>query len=319
MTRFTTPVLLLVLAAAFLLSLAAGKVWIAPNQFWGSGLQGLILFELRLPRALLGLLVGASLGGAGAVLQGYLRNPLAEPGVIGVSATAALGAVAAIFLGATAAGPVVALSGMAAAMLAVAVLALIAGGSPLQLILAGVVLSSLSAALTALLISLAPNPFALGEIVTWLMGALTDRALADAALLLPATLVSLWLLAGVGRALDALTLGEPVATSLGVDPRNTRLKVVVGVGLGVGAAVAVTGVISFVGLVVPHLLRPLVGQQPGRLLLPSALGGAILVLVADSLVRLVPGAAELKLGIAMALIGAPFFLWLLWREGRRLA
>lgn len=317
MTR-ALVLLLPALVAAFLLSLVAGKVWIAPTAFLAGGTDGLILLELRLPRALLGLLVGAVLGASGAVLQGYLRNPLAEPGVIGVSATAALGAVAAIFLGAPAAGPGVALAGMAAAMVAVSALVLVGGRSPLQLVLAGVVLSSLAAALTALLISLAPNPFALGEIVTWLMGALTDRALADVALLAPAALLALLLLGSLGRALDALSLGETVAASLGIDQAATRRRVIAGVGLGVGAAVAVTGVISFVGLVVPHLLRPLVGQQPGRLVLPSALGGAVLVLLADSLVRLVPGAAELKLGIAMALIGAPFFLWLLWREGRHL-
>mgnify|MGYP005837703739 CR=1 FL=1 len=297
----------------------AGKQWLSPLLLLDKGVEGLVMRELRLPRAAIGLLVGAVLGASGAVLQGYLRNPLAEPGVIGVSATAALGAVLAIFLGAQGSTLAVAASGMAFAALAIALLALLAGGSPLQLILAGIVLASLSAALTSLLISLAPTPFALGEIVTWLMGALTDRSLADLALLAPPAFLALALLMAAGRALDALALGEEVAASLGVDPGRTRLLVVAGVGLGVGASVAITGVISFVGLIVPHLLRPLFGDMPSRLILPSAIGGAILVLVADSLVRLVPGAAELKLGIAMALIGAPFFLLLLWRERGRLA
>jgi iron complex transport system permease protein len=309
------PFLLLALLLAFFLSVLAGKAWIDP---FAGGLERIVLLELRLPRAMLGALVGAVLGLSGAVLQGYLRNPLAEPGVIGVSATAAFGAVAAIFLGFGGLSPVVALSGVAAALGAVLLLAVLTGGSALQLILAGVVLSSLSAALTALLISLAPTPFALGEIVTWLMGALTDRTMADVVLLLPFALLSSGLLLSTGRSLDALALGEPAAASLGVDLRALRLRVVAGVGIGVGAAVAVTGVVSFVGLIVPHLLRPFVGESPSRLLLPSALGGAALVLVADSLVRLVPGAQELKLGIAMALLGAPFFLALMWRERARL-
>lgn len=308
--------LLLLLVAGFLLSLSAGKVWIPPWSFAAGTAEALVLLELRLPRALLGLVVGAVLGAAGAVLQGYLRNPLAEPGVLGVSATAALGAVTAIFLGAGGQPLAIAGSAMAFALGAVALLSLIAGSSGLQLVLAGIVLASLSAALTSLLISLAPTPFALGEIVTWLMGALTDRTRADLWLILPPVLLAFALMAAAARALDTLSLGEAAAASLGTDLAGTRLLVIAGVGLGVGASVAVTGVISFVGLVVPHLLRPLVGPEPSRLLLPSALGGAVLVLLADSLVRLVPGAAELKLGIAMALIGAPFFLWLLWRTRR---
>lgn len=286
MIRF---LLALLVAAGFLLSLAAGKAWIAPWSFASGTPEALVLLELRLPRALLGLLVGAVLGAAGAVLQGYLRNPLAEPGVLGVSATAALGAVLAIFLGAGGQPLAIAATAMAFALGAVALLGLIAGASGLQLILAGVVLSSLAAALTSLLISLAPTPFALGEIVTWLMGALTDRTMADVRLLLGPASVSFVLMALAGRALDALALGEAAAASLGTDLARTRRLVVAGVGLGVGASVAVTGVISFVGLVVPHLLRPLVGPEPSRLLFPSALGGAALVLFADSLVRLAPG------------------------------
>ncbi len=179
-------------------------------------------------------------------------------------------------------------------------------------------LSSLAGALTALLINLAPNPFALEEIVTWLMGALTDRGWEDVIRVSPFVALGLLLLAGTGRALDALALGEPAARSLGVDLPATRWLVIGGAGLGVGAAVAATGVIGFVGLVVPHLLRPFAGERPSALVLPSALGGAALLLVADSMVRMAPGAAELKLGIAMALIGAPFFLWLLWRDRERL-
>jgi iron complex transport system permease protein len=308
-------------AAAFALSLLAGKVWIAPSAVVAGTPEALVMAELRLPRAVLGLLIGAMLGASGAVMQGYLRNPLADPGVLGVSASAAFGAVLAIFLGAASTPLLVSAFGMAGAVAAMGLLALLAGhtGSASAFILAGVVLSSLSGALTALVISLAPNPFALEEIVTWLMGALTDRGWGDVMRVAPFVALGLLLLAATGRALDALALGEPAARSLGIDLGRTRGLVIGGAGLGVGAVVAATGVIGFVGLIVPHLLRPLAGAQPSALILPSALGGAALLLVADAAVRLAPGATELKLGIAMALIGAPFFLWLLWRERDRLA
>lgn len=313
--------LTLLVGGGLLLSLVAGKVRIAPWGLVAGSPEALVMAELRLPRALLGLMIGAMLGASGAVMQGYLRNPLADPGVLGVSASAALGAVLALFLGLGVSPLLVSAFGMGGAVAAMGLLALLAGrsGSATGFILAGVVLSSLAGALTALLISLAPNPFALEEIVTWLMGALTDRGWAVVMRVSPFVALGLLLLAGTGRALDALSLGEPAARSLGIDPARTRWLVIGGAGLGVGAAVAATGVIGFVGLVVPHLLRPLAGERPSQLILPSALGGAALLLVADAMVRLGPGASELKLGIAMALIGAPFFLWLLWRDEGRLA
>jgi iron complex transport system permease protein len=313
--------LTLLVGGGLLLSLVAGKVRIAPWGLVAGSPEALVMAELRLPRALLGLMIGAMLGASGAVMQGYLRNPLADPGVLGVSASAALGAVLALFLGLGVSPLLVSAFGMGGAVAAMGLLALLAGrnGSATGFILAGVVLSSLAGALTALLISLAPNPFALEEIVTWLMGALTDRGWAEVIRVSPFVALGLLLLAGTGRALDALSLGEPAARSLGIDPARTRWLVIGGAGLGVGAAVAATGVIGFVGLVVPHLLRPLAGERPSQLILPSALGGAALLLVADAMVRLGPGASELKLGIAMALIGAPFFLWLLWRDEGRLA
>jgi iron complex transport system permease protein len=318
---FLIAALAALVAVAFVLSLMAGKVWIAPWGLASGSVEALVMAELRLPRALLGLAIGAMLGAAGAVMQGYLRNPLADPGVLGVSASAALGAVVALFFGLGVTPLIVSAFGMAGALVAMALLALLAGrsASATGFILAGVVLSSLAGALTALLISLAPNPFALEEIVTWLMGALTDRSMADVARVVPFVALGLALLAGTGRALDALSLGEGAAQSLGIDLRATRFLVIGGTGLGVGAAVAATGVVGFVGLIVPHLLRPIVGDRPSALVLPSALGGAALLLVADSAVRLSPGVTELKLGIAMALIGGPFFLWLLWRDKGRLA
>ena len=300
-------------AALFPLSLAAGKVWVPPVAWFGPDPLARIIVELRLPRALLGALLGASLGLSGAVLQGYLRNPLADPAVVGVSSTAALGAVAAILLGVGNAGVfAAAMVGAGAAMALLAVLAWRAAG-PVAFVLAGTVLASLAGALTAFLIAIAPNPYVVAEVIDWLMGALTDRSWPDLARAAPAMAAGMVLLALTGRALDALALGEDAARSLGVRMGRLRALVIAGTGLVVGAGVAATGVIGFVGLVVPHLLRPVFGARPGALLLPSALGGAALVLAADSLVRLAPGAGEVRLGVAMALLGAPFFLVLLLR------
>ena len=305
--------------AAFGLALVAGKVWV-PFEAWTSGdPRWPIILELRLPRALLGLLVGAGLGLSGAVLQGLLRNPLADPAVIGVSSAAALGAVAVIIFGASL-GPWGAFGGaMVAAGGSMALLAALTWRTQdvVSFVLAGTVLATLTGSLTAFLISLAPNPYAVAAAIDWLMGALTDRSWDDLTRAAPFILVGMGCLFATALALDALTLGEDGARSLGVSVRRTQALAILGVGLTVGASVAVTGVVGFVGLVVPHLLRPLFGARPAALLLPSALGGAGLLLVADSLCRLAPGAGEIRLGVAMALIGAPFFLWLLAkREGR---
>jgi iron complex transport system permease protein len=259
------------------------------------------------------------LGLSGAVLQGYLRNPLADPAVVGISASAALGAVLAIFFGLAISPLALFICAMAGAGLGLLALIAIAGrsGGPLGFILGGVVLATLSGALTSFVISIAPNPFATSEIINWLMGALTDRSMADVAIALPFMGLGCLILMTTGRGLDALTLGEDSAITLGIDLARLRLLVILGVGLCVGASVAVSGVIGFVGLIVPHLLRGVVGERPSALLIPSALGGAILTLTADSLVRLTPGVGEVRLGIAMALIGAPFFLWMMLRVRSR--
>jgi iron complex transport system permease protein len=313
-SRFMTGHLLLLTLAAFLLSLMAGKVWIWPMSWAADNADGWIFLELRLPRALLGLCVGAVLGLSGAVLQGYLRNPLADPTVLGVSASAALGGVLAIFLGINLVP--FGLFGCAMIGAGASILLLLAigrGGGPIGFILGGMVLSTLAGALTALVISIAPNPFAASEIINWLMGALTDRLMEDVLTALPFMAIGALLLLTTGRALDALTLGENGARSLGVDLFRLQWLIVLGVGLSVGASVAVSGVVGFVGLIVPHLIRSFYGEQPSRILVPSALGGAILTLTADSLVRLIPGPGEMRLGIAMAVLGAPFFLLLLLR------
>lgn len=277
----------------------------------------LIVGEIRLPRAILAAAVGAALGMSGAALQGLLRNPLAEPAVIGVSPFAALGAVVAFYSGYANAHPLaLPLGGIAGALLAVALLHLLAGrgGGVLTLVLAGVALANLAGALTSLALSLSPNPFALAEIVFWLLGSLADRSMTHVGLALPFIVAGCLALATTGRELDALTLGETTARSMGVRLGLLRFKVVTGTALAVGAAVAVSGSIGFVGLIVPHLLRPLVGWRPGGLLIPSALGGAALTLAADATVRLPASGAELKLGVLTALIGAPFFLFMVLRS-----
>jgi len=288
----------------------------------GDGALGIVMREIRLPRALLALLIGAGLGLSGAALQGYLRNPLAEPGLLGVSGTAALGAVLALYTGLSAvfplALPLMALAGAFLAVLLVQALAGSGGGS-ITLILAGIAVSSLAGALTALALNLSPNPFAASEIVFWLLGSLADRSMPQLWLAGPFILAGMALLFTLGRALDALTLGEDAAASMGVTLARTRMLAVIGTALAVGAGVAVAGAIGFVGLVVPHVLRPLVGGIPSRLLPASALGGAVLLLAADLAVRVIAPDRDLKLGVLTALVGAPFFLWLVWRHRRDLA
>jgi iron complex transport system permease protein len=266
--------------------------------------------------------VGASLGLAGAAMQGYLRNPLAEPGLIGVSGSAALGAVIALQTGLAASLwfglPLMALAGALAGVGLVLALAGPRGGS-LTLILAGIAISALAGALTSLVLNLSPNPFAANEIMFWMMGSLADRSMTHVWIALPFTLLGWALLATLGRGLDALTLGEDAASALGVSLRRVRLTLIAGTASVVGAATAVAGTIGFVGLVVPHILRPLVGAQPSRLLPASALGGAALVLAADIAVRLILPARDLKLGVLTALVGAPIFLHLIYRTRREMA
>ncbi|HEY4343563.1 MAG TPA: iron ABC transporter permease [Parvibaculum sp.] len=279
-------------------------------------LAWLILEEVRLPRALLGLIVGATLGLTGAGLQGLLRNPLAEPGLIGASSGAALGAVLVFYFGfAASSAMMVPLGGVAGALASLGLLYLLAGKNPsiVTIILAGVAISAFASALTSMALSLAASPYAVYEIIFWLLGSFTDRSMDQVWFSAPFIAVGLALVGSTGRALDALTLGEDTAASLGFNQSSLKLRAILGTGLAVGASVSVTGVIGFVGLVVPHLVRPLVGHQPGRLLLPSALAGAALVLAADIIVRLPTIGPEPKLGVVTSLIGAPFFLWLILR------
>ncbi|HKR35298.1 MAG TPA: iron ABC transporter permease [Steroidobacteraceae bacterium] len=319
--HWITPALLVLVLVLAIASVAVGRIVLGWNVWLDQDAIGrTILLELRLPRALLGIVIGAALGLAGAALQGYLRNPLADPGTLGVSSMAAFGAVLSIFFGVADLHPwVLPLSGVAGAMLGMLALFLLAGltASALTLVLSGVILSAIAVAGIALVLSLSPSPWAAGEIVRWLLGALADRSLDDLAISTPLIAIGAALILGSRRALDALTLGEIGARSLGIDLGRAQWQLAGGVGLIVGASVAVSGIIGFVGLVVPHLLRPLVGARPAALLVPSAIGGAALVLAGDVAVRLLPGGSEVQLGVVMSLIGAPFFFALLYSMRRQ--
>jgi iron complex transport system permease protein len=277
-------------------------------------LAGLVVTELRLPRAVLAILVGASLGLSGAVLQGLLRNPLAEPGLLGVSNGAALGAVLSIYFGLSQAVPLATpLLGLAGAMGAGAMTFAFGRGGTLSLILAGSAVSGLTLAFLALALNFAPNPYAAYEMNIWMLGTLSEKSWDHIVLAAPFIALGLAILATMGRAVDALTLGEVQARSLGINLDRTRVLTLLGVGLCVGAATSVTGSIGFIGLVAPHLVRPFVGHQPSRTLLPSALLGAALLICADIVTRLLTTQNELRLGVVTSLIGAPFFFWLVLR------
>lgn len=325
--RLVLSLLGLAVVILFLLSLTVGPAAIG----FGDSLAALfsdkrdaialIMQEIRLPRAILGLMIGATLGLSGAALQGWLRNPLAEPGLLGVSASASLGAVIAIYSGlATVFALGLPLAALAGAVLAVFVVQAMAGmrGGTMTIILSGVAVSAFAGAMTSLALNLSPNPFAALEITFWMLGSLTDRSMTHVWLSAPFMLIGWAMLASLGRSLDALTLGRDAAASMGVDTRRVQFMAVFGTAASVGAATAVAGAIGFVGLVVPHMLRPLVGARPSRLLPASALGGAAMLLAADIAVRVIAPGRDLKLGVLTAIVGAPFFLWLVYSTRRQL-
>jgi len=281
----------------------------------------IIVQQLRLPRTLLAVLIGAGLGTSGAVLQGLLRNPLAEPGVLGVSTSASLGAVVVIYFSLSAAFPLaLPIGAMLGAAVATGVLYLLAARQvgTLTLVLSGAAISGLSIALISLAMNMSSNPWAISEIAFWLMGSVRDRTFHEVQIAAPFIALGILLLAVTGRALDGLALGEDAARSLGVDVTRVRLLAIVGTSLATGAGVAVGGSVGFIGLMVPHLLRPVVGYIPSRLVLPSALGGAVLTLVADLAVRLLSRGTELHLGVLTSLIGTPFFFFLILRLRRQM-
>ncbi|MEL6567456.1 MAG: iron ABC transporter permease [Pseudomonadota bacterium] len=272
-----------------------------------------VIWEIRLPRALAAFLVGAALGLSGAALQGLLRNPLAEPGVLGVSASSALTATVSIYYGLAALTPwMLPLAAIVGALLATGLLAFAAikTQSVVTLILIGVGLSSFAGALMSLLMNLAPNPFTLSDMVSWMLGSVANRGHSDIAFSAPFLVVGAGVLLATRRGLSALTLGEEAAAGLGLNLRNQRIFTVLGAGLATGASVALAGAIGFVGIVAPHLVRPWVGHDPSRTLMPSALLAGLILVLADIAVRLMPTSQELKLGVVAALIGAPAFIWI---------
>ena len=279
----------------------------------GTAADTIVIWEIRLPRAITAFVVGAALGVSGAALQGLLRNPLAEPGVLGVTATSSLFATFSLYYGFAAASayllPIYAIVGAlaATALLAAAAIRI---KSVVTLILIGVGLSSFAAAAMSLMLNLAPNPFTLSDMLNWLLGSVANRSFADLQFAMPFMLIGLAILFFSRRGLSALTLGEEAASGVGLDLRRQRILVVLGAGLATGASVALAGAIGFVGIVAPHIVRPYVDHDPARSMLPSALLAGLILVLADIGVRLLPTTSELKLGVVAALIGAPAFAWI---------
>jgi iron complex transport system permease protein len=322
-----TAALVGLVALLALASLGIGPVRLSPltviDALFGAGgdVPQVIVREIRLPRTILAVAIGAILGLAGAALQGLLRNPLASPSLFGAPQSAAFGAVLVIAFGlADVRSYALPVAAIAMAFASVFVLLAIAGRNAglLILILAGLAISSLAGALTALVMNLSGNPFVVLEIVFWLLGSLEDRSFRHVMLALPFIVAGAVILMSQRNAFRALSLGEETAQSLGVDVDRLRLSVIAGVALGVGGAVAVSGTIGFIGLVAPHLMRPLIGHDPTRLLVPSALTGAALLLAADIAVRIIPSTSDIKVGVLTSIIGVPFFLYLIMRERRAL-
>ena len=320
-----TAVLLCALALAAAASLSLGASGLLPWEPLSrdlSPVETAILLDIRLPRLFMGALVGAALAVSGALMQGLFRNPLADPGLVGVGAGAGLGAVAAIVLGGllpaairAATGPyVVPLAAFAGGWAAVLILARIASlrgqTSIATLLLAGIVLGALAGAVTGILIFLADDN-QLRDLTFWGLGSLAGANWLKLGAAAPILLAGLAAAPFLARGLDAMALGEAVAHHMGVPVERVKRGAILSVAAMTGAAVAVSGGIGFLGIVVPHILRLAIGPSH-RLLLPlSALFGAALLIAADTVARLVVSPSELPIGIIMALIGAPVFLWIL--------
>lgn len=337
--RNLSIVLLIFICALAVLSLLIGPADISPSQAISALMRGegdvfvIVMREIRLPRVVLSVLIGFALGISGAAMQGFLRNPLAEPGVVGISASAALGAVIALqtgfavegsqLLGALNEGriaPIFALpiAAMIGALLAAGLILLFGrSGKTERLILIGIGISSIAGAVTSLVLNLSPNPFAAVEIMFWMMGSVADRSILHVWMALPFITVGSVMLIFLGRKLDALSLGEDTAQSLGVNIKTMSAMLIIAIALMVGASVAVAGAIGFIGLVVPHMLRPIIGSKPSTLLLSSGFGGAALLTAADILTRVIAPERDLKLGVLTALIGAPVFLHLVLKSSKR--
>jgi iron complex transport system permease protein len=310
--------LLFALVPVALLSLAVGDTPIADLYRRDPALAAEILVELRLPRLLLAAASGAVLAMSGAALQGFLRNPLASPDIVGASAGAALGAVATAYWLGVAGTIGMAAGGIAGALAMLALLLLLAGrgAATMTLILAGVALTSFAAAMMSVALTFAPSPFAVYDIMFWLLGSFADRSADHLLVGLPPMLIGGALLLSARRGLDALVLGEDVARTLGVNVDRMRVAIVAGSAIAIGGSVAVAGTIGFVGLVVPHLVRPAVGYRPGAAIVPSAFAGALLLVIADLATRIPVDGRTLPIGVLTALAGAPFFLSLILKRRR---
>jgi len=327
---FTTLICLLVLAitvaSAIALNIGLADIEVINGlQDFFNGEQSLaanVVGQIRLPRLILAVVIGATLGMSGAAMQGLLRNPLADPGVLGVSSGAAFGAICTLYFGIAASAwywlPGAAILGALFTLFMVYVLAGL-HSSMLALILAGTAMSSIMVALIAVTLNFAPSLYAMQEIVFWMLGSLANRHFDHVSIALPLAVISWLMMLSRSRFLDALSLGEDSARSLGFNNHRERGILLLGISIGVGACVAVSGAIGFIGLVIPHLLRPFVGYRPGRLMVASALGGALLLVLADILVRQFDSARELKIGVVTSLIGAPFFLFLILKTRSRWA
>lgn len=277
----------------------------------------LVVWSIRLPRALAAYVAGAALGLSGAALQGLLRNPLAEPGVLGVSASASLVATFSLYYGLAALSPwVLPLAAIIGALIATALIAVaaIATRSVVTLILIGVGISSFAGAAMSLLMNLAPTPFTLSDMINWMLGSVANRSFREIGFAAPFLLAGAAILLASRRGLSALTLGEEAASGIGLDLRRQRILTVLGAGVATGGSVALAGAIGFVGIVAPHIVRPFVGHDPARSLVPSALLAGLILVLADIGVRLMPTTNELKLGVVAALIGAPAFVWIAMRR-----
>lgn len=305
---------LAILSACFLGSTALPADRLLAALFGGAEASDrLVVWQIRLPRAIAAYIVGAALGISGAALQGLLRNPLAEPGVLGVSASASLMATFALYYGIASITPwAVPIAAIIGALTATALITIAAlrTQSVVTLILIGVGLSSFAGAAMSLLMNLAPNPFSLSDMINWMLGSVANRSFDEITLAAPFILAGGAILFATRRGLSALTLGEEAAAGIGLNLRRQQIFTVVGAGLATGGAVALAGAIGFVGIVAPHIIRPFVGHDPARSLVPSALFSGLILVVADIFVRLMPTSAELKLGVVAALIGAPAFVWI---------
>ncbi len=317
--NLSLALMLFVIAVA---SLTFGRVDLdIPTVFMG--LMGdaddpitIIVRELRLPRVLLGVLIGAALGISGAALQGVLRNPLADPGVIGVSASASLGAVIAIHLGLAITLPLmIPIFAMTGALAATLLLLMVSSrdSSVLMLILVGIGISSVATASISLVMNLSQSPMQLQDMVMWMLGSLENRTMSDVIFAVPFIIFGWLLMANVGQGLNALSVGEETAQTLGINIQMLKLRIVVGSAISVGAAVSVCGGVGFVGLVIPHMVRGLICREPGRILLPSGLMGGVLLTLADLMTRLPMPGTPLRLGVVTALIGAPAFLYIVFK------